>query len=213
MNRETRRWTGRTGRMIVGSCVLVGATVLITNQVVSQDPKGADQKAGEQQAPPWMKYTVPGEHHKHIAALAGKWQTEVKMWMDPKADPQVSQGTADYQWIMGGRFLRQTVRGEFMGGVFEGEGLLGYDNFKKKYVSSWIDNMGTALFTSTGRCDESGKVFTMEGRMDDVMNGRANQKSRSVTRIVNKNKHTDEMYVTGADGKEFKMLEITYTRR
>ena len=163
--------------------------------------------------PPWMKYTVPGEHHKHIAALAGKWKTEVKMWMDPTADPQVSQGTAEYQWIMGGRFLRQQFRGEAMGQPFEGEGLLGYDNFKKKYVSSWIDNMGTALYTGTGRCDESGKVFTMEGRMDDVMNGRANQKSRSVTRIVNKNKHTDEMYVTGADGKEFKMLEITYTRR
>ncbi len=198
--------------MIVGSCVLVGATVLITNQVVSQDPKGGDRPGGEQ-PPPWMKYTVPGEHHKPIEALAGKWKAEIKHWMDPSGEPAVSSGTADFKLIMGGRFLRQVIRGDFMGERFEGEGILGYDNFKQKYVSVWFDNMSTALLKTYGSYDAATKTFTMSGRVDDLMTGKANQTFRAVTRIVNKDKLVDEMYGPGPDGKEVKKMVVTYTRR
>ena len=36
---------------------------------------------------------------------------------------------------------------------FTGMAIEGYDNVKKKFVSSWIDNMGTMILNSEGTYD------------------------------------------------------------
>jgi len=54
-----------------------------------------------------------------------------------------------------------------MGMPFEGIGINGYDNLKKKFVSTWIDNMGTMIVMSTGTFDPATKTFTYMGEMDN----------------------------------------------
>ena len=151
----------------------------------------------------------------YLEPLVGQWKQEVKWWMAPGAPPQISTGSSEYKWINGGRFLVQTVKGDpgEQGPPFEGMGMIGYDNFKKKYTSMWTDNMTTSLMTNLGTCDDSGKVFTLEGQYDDVFTGKPNQPFKTVIRIVNNNLHIDEMYMNGPDGKQFKSVEITYTRK
>ncbi len=200
------------GRMFFGGVVFVGAMVLITAQVVSQDKDKAAQPE-DQMAQAWMKYSRPGKFHAHLEPLVGRWTQRVKMWMDPNAPPMLSTGTCEYKWILGGRFLLQTVKGDMERQPFEGLGMIGYDNFKKKYTSMWTDNMTTSIMTGLGTCDDSGKVFTLVGQHDDVFTGKPNQKFKTITRIVSRDKHIDEMYMTGPDGKEFKTLEINYTRK
>jgi hypothetical protein len=63
-----------------------------------------------------------------------------------------------------------------------------------------------------GTCDPDGKIITMTGEASDPMSGKTNQKWRTVLRIESKDKHVFEMYGPGPDGKEFKQMEITYTR-
>ena len=43
---------------------------------------------------------------------------------------------------------------------FEGMGIVGYDNLLKKFVSVWIDNMGTGLMPGTGTYDAATKTYT-----------------------------------------------------
>ena len=199
-------------RTLLGALVFVGAFAAISAQVVS-DEKGAGDQAQEQQMPEWMKYSEPGKFHAYLEPFVGRWTQTVKWWMGPNMEPEVSTGTCEYKWILGKRFLQQEVKGGTDEQPFAGMGLIGYDNFKKKYTGMWVDTMTTAIATSLGTCDESGKVFTMIGTQDDIFTGKANQKFRSVARIVNNDKHIDEMYSTGPDGKEFKALEIVYTRK
>jgi hypothetical protein len=52
----------------------------------------------------------------------------------------------------------------------------------------------------------------MTGTMDDVFTGKPT-KLRTVTRIVDANKHVMEMFGPDPAGKEFKMMEIVYTRK
>lgn len=196
-------------RALIGVVVFVSALFVITGRVVSQDEKGSAEDPLMQAA---MKYGEVGPFHAHLQPLAGRWKQTVKWWMTPDAPPQVYTGTCEYKWILGKKFLLQEVKGDMEGQPFEGMGLMGYDNFKKKYTGMWVDSMGTAIMSSLGTCDDSGKVFTMIGQLDDVFTGKANQKFRSVVRIINNDMHTDEMYQTGPDGKEYKALEITYTR-
>jgi hypothetical protein len=164
----------------------------------------------------WQEFATPGDAHKRLEPLVGKWEYEVRWQMSPDAPPEVSKGKGEYKWIMDGRYLQQEITGAQPEGpegmVMKGLGLTGYDNLKKQYFCTWIDNMGTALMMGYGSCDSEGKVITMTGEGSDPMTGKTNQKWRSVMRIESKDKHVFEMHSPGPDGKEFRCMEITYTR-
>ena len=94
---------------------------------------------------------------------------------------------------------------------FEGMAVVGYDNMKKKFVSIWIDNMGTGLMASQGTYDESTRTVTYDVEGPDVMTGKY-EKMRSLEKLISKDKWVTEMYTVMPDGKDFKTMEITYTR-
>ncbi len=158
------------------------------------------------------KAATPGEFHAHLKPLAGNWETATKWWMDPTQPPAESKGTSTSKWIMDGRFLMDEYTGDMMGQPFKGTGITGYDNVQKKYVNVWVDNMTTSMMTSTGACDGSGKTFTYTGEYADPMTGKM-KKNRMVTKILGDDKHLFEIFEAGPDGKEFKSLEVTHTRK
>jgi len=159
----------------------------------------------------YMKLGTPGGPHKLLAGMAGSWTTKIKSWCEPKKPPMESIGTCEQKMVLGGRFLHQEFTGEMMGSPFTGIGVNGYDNHTKKYVSTWMDSMGTAILFFEGTAGPDGKTITQESRYDDPVKGP--MKWRSVTRIVDDNTHVFEMYATDKSGKEEKMMEITYTRK
>ena len=161
----------------------------------------------------WEEYRTPGDHHKHLEALVGSWSAQVSHWMAPGAPPQESTGSCTYAWVMGGRYLKQEFQSSFQGMPFEGYGLTGYDNFKKKHNSFWIDSMGTGMYPGTGTCTDNGKTMEVHMEMDDPMTGQTGLKMRGVTRILGEDKHVFEMYAPGPDGNEYKSMVITYTRQ
>jgi len=156
---------------------------------------------------------APGPEHKLLASMAGQWDAEARCFMGgPEAPPTVSKGTAKSTMILGGRYLQEEFQGDMMGKKFTGLGLTGYDKFNKKFVNVWIDDMGTGFFTSEGTADESGKVLTFSGKMDDPMTGEKAKPMRLVTRIVSPDKRVFEMHDL-AQGEKSKVMEITYTRK
>jgi len=159
----------------------------------------------------YTKLGTPGAPHKMLASMAGSWNTTIKSWMEPNKPPMESKGTCEQKMILGGRFLQQEFTGDMMGNPFTGIGVTGYDNHTKKYVSTWMDSMGTAILFFEGTASADGKTITQESRYDDPIKGP--MKWRSVTKIVNDDTHVFEMYGTAKKGKEEKMMEITYTRR
>ena len=79
----------------------------------------------------------------------GEWNEEVTMWMAPGAPPTVSKATAKNEMIMGGRYQLSKSTGTMMGMPFEGMSTVGYDNAKKQFTSTWIDNFGTGTMALT----------------------------------------------------------------
>jgi hypothetical protein len=168
--------------------------------------------AGDAKAPANdpMQAITPGEHHEHLKALVGNFDYTIKMWMAPGMAPQEFTGKRSAEMIMGGRYLQEKYTGTFMGMPFEGLGTMAYDNVQKKYISTWIDNMGTGLMVATGQCDK-GPSWTMTGEMADPQSGKM-VPTRSVTKIIDADHMTMEMYSPGPDGKEMKMMEVAATR-
>ncbi len=159
-----------------------------------------------------MKAAMPGANHERLKKLEGQWNLTARWSMDPSQPMQEAKSTAVVRAIMDGRYFQEEVTGEMMGRPFNGVGITGYDNVLKKYVSSWIDNMGTGIMTSEGTADETGKLIQWTGQSADPTTGKL-AKYRMVTRFVDDNKHVFEMYGPGPNGKEAKMMEITYERK
>lgn len=201
--------------------ILAGLALLV---VVAALAIGADEKAKKTAMPAaggmdekammeaWAKFMTPGSEHKQMAASVGTWETSVKSWMDPSKPPMESKGTAENKMILGGRFLEQRFTGTMMDQPFEGIGVTGYDNYKKKYVTTWMDSMGTGIMYGLGTADATGKTLTFTGELDDPMEGKTKPYKNTIT-FVDNDHQTFEMWCPGPDGKMAKMMEIHYVRK
>ena len=112
---------------------------------------------------------------------------------------------------MGGRYQQSMHSGSFNGMPFEGMSLTGYDNAKKVFMSSWVDNMGTGIMQMEGTWDPNTKTINFEGNTIDPMTGK-DMKVRETYKIIDKNTHMMEMFMT-QDGRESKSMEIKLTRK
>jgi len=167
-----------------------------------------------------MELAKPGENHKLLAQNVGHWTYTAKMWMnpDPNAAPSESSGTSVGKEVLGGRYIITEHTGKMaMPGPdgkmtemeFKGIATEGYDNVKKKFVSTWIDNMGTMIMVSEGTYDAASKSFTYHTECE-MMPG-TKTKIREVIKVTDKDHHVFEFY-EDRGGKEVKTMEIKYTR-
>jgi len=168
-----------------------------------------------------MELSKPSENHKLLADGVGTWAYAVKMWMnpDPTAPPSESSGVSVTKEVMGGRYFISEHAGKMqMPGPdgkmvemdFKGIATDGYDNVKKKFVSSWIDNMGTGITISEGAYDAATKTFTYHAEFE-MMPG-MKTKVRQVIKINDRDHRTLEFF-EDRGGKEVRTMEIKYVRK
>lgn len=162
----------------------------------------------------WMAYSTPGDMHKLMSSWNGTWEGETTMWHAPGAPPEKSKGTAVNKTVLGGRYQISNHSGNMMGMPFEGMSTLAYDNAKKVFISTWIDNMGTGLMKLEGPWDEATKTLTLTGKCVDPSSGTGKEMAiREVFRIIDDKTQVMEMYGPDPSGKEFKMMEIKMTKK
>jgi hypothetical protein len=209
---------------VLGVIVLTGATAFITATVVSQDRPATTEPAGpgvgdhppraeaESKLDVWVRHAMPGKEHRLLDQMAGSWDTRVKYWMAPDGPPAESRGTCERRWILGGRFLQEEFDGGNLALPFRGLGLYGYDRFEQKYTSVWLDTMSTAILSNRGVYDEAARVVNFRGRYGNPWTG-VKKASRGVVRFVSEREQVLEMYWQTPEGREYKLLEIAYTRK
>ena len=159
----------------------------------------------------WEAYMAPSDTHKWLATMDGEWDADVTMWMDPSQPANKSKAVAVNKMIFDGRYQHSTHSGDLMGMPFNGESITAYDNAKKKFIATWIDNMGTGIMVMEGTYDDASKTLTMNGVTTDPMTG----KDTPVTEKMiyhSKDSYTFEMYMV-YEGKEMKTMEIVYNRK
>lgn len=183
----------------------------IGTPVFAKESKEKKAKDPQAMMETYQKLATPGEPHKQLASLAGTWTTHTKEWMEPGTPPTESTGTCEYKVLLDGRFVQQECSGQMMGQSFTGIGTHGYDNFTKKYVTTWIDSMGTSIFSMEGKAGADDKTITLKGSHADPFEGV--MQHRAVWKFPDADTQVFEMYGSHGKGKEMKMMEITYTRK
>jgi len=205
------------------SSVLCSA--LVGSTLAEDKPAKPTESAGQPSEAEMMtmmaELAKPGENHKLLTDGAGKWDYKVKMWMspDPNSEPMESTGTSVAKAVMGGRYVITEHTGKMMmpgadGAMteteFKGMAVEGYDNVKKKFVSSWIDNMGTGIMMSEGTYDSSKKAFTYLSEYSMIPG--VTTKIREVITVIDKD-HRKFEFFEDRGGTEVRTMDIMYTRK
>ena len=209
---------------IAAALIAAFLTAPVFAQESSPNPAAAPPAAGQPNEAEMMKQMMElaklNENHKLLKDSVGTWSYTVKMWMngDPSSKPEESRGIATRKAIMDGRFVVMDVAGRMqMPGAdgkmksmtFKGHGLEGYDNVKKKFVGTWMDNMGTGIMMSEGDYDPATKTFTYNAEVEPMPGMKT--AVREVLKMTDKSHMTFEWY-ENRGGQDVKTLEIDYTR-
>jgi Protein of unknown function (DUF1579) len=198
-------------RHLLTSALFLGVAALAGGAASADEKKQAVPPDEKAMLEAMLKAATPGEQHKKLEPLAGTWELSVQSWMDPSKPPSASKATSEIKWIMGNRFLEETVKGEFAGMEFNGRNLIGYDNLRKKYTTVWISTMCTSIANGTGEMSADGKTLTTQTEGVDPISGQT-IKGKDVLQIVS-NDNLEATFYKTLGGQEVKVMHITYVRK
>ena len=199
--------------MVVMSCVLAMQGGLARAEQAVSAAKPAMDPAKQAAMEAMQKAGSPSEGHKALEPLVGAWTYTAQWWMSPDAPPELMTGTAVNTLVFGGRFLKQEITGQSEGQPpFEGVGFTGYDNIRKEYQTVWLDNMATGMMVGAGGFDAATKTITNQGDFSCPLTGEGHRQFRSAWKVVDQDHNVYENYMRTPEGREFKAMEIRYSR-
>ena len=180
-----------------------------TNNTSTAPP---DSAAQAEMMKAWQDFATPGPEHAWMNNHAGTWACDsVAQWMDPAQPPTFSKATDVVTVAMNGLYQMSDFSSNMMGMEMKGHGMMGFDKMKKKFVLSWIDNLGSGIVQMEGSYDEATKTLNMSGKQSDP-GLKKETDMRQVLTFHSDDNYTMTMYGTGHDGKEAKFMEGIFKR-
>ncbi len=217
-----KAWVCSFGAAVVGLTAAVGTIAMAQpgHDAKHEDKHGdmhemqPPEGMTKEQMQACMEAGTPGPMHQWLTEAAGVWMGKCTMWTSPESKPMASECTTTITPMMDGRFTKSETSGDLAGmGPFNGFGLYGYDNVSKKFQSTWIDNCGTGMMVGTGERSSDGKTLTWTMAYNCPIQKKS-VNMRLVETRPSKDRMTMAMYGPSPEtGKEFKMMEISYTRK
>ncbi len=173
-----------------------------------------------------LEYSRPGKYHQLLADLLGSW-TFTGAFFSENPNPDSSKvvfnftGTLVRKPFANGRFFiaEGTGHGKLQMPIQDGKmkevneksiETMGYDNVKKKFIRTYINNhIGSDISYSEGNYDSTANtiIFYSEGELIPGMK----LKTKELFIILNKDHYRIEDY-NEQDGKNVKATEINYIR-
>lgn len=185
------------------------ATAWSSPRPFRQEPGEADMKAMMERA---KQYMQPGEHHQLLKRFLGDWATETRMFMGDQATPP-TPGTANFHWLVEGRWLQQDARGSMMGMPLEVHSWLGYDNFKQSYVSTDVNSIETAMRHAEGDLLQDGSALILYGTLDEYLTGENDKMVKYAWRFVSDDEMALEVHDLPIGETNTKVVEVRYKRK
>lgn len=158
----------------------------------------------------------PTAQHQMLSSLAGTWNYIAAFKPSEDADPQTSAGAMTNEMVVGGRFLSSKTSLILNVGEqnipYEGWGLLGYDSANGVFTSVWADTMHSNVIEGAGKYNEKQKTIEEKGRFTLPLSGKE-QAYRAELQWEGDDAYRRTIYITGASGREFKLVDIEFKRR
>ncbi len=182
--------------------LMMGASIYAQEMPAKEVDQDAMMKA-------YMEMIALTDEHKNMGEMVGTYKSVQKFWMTPGGEAMKSEGKMTTKALMDGRYFQSDYEGNSMGAPFYGMSLAAYDKAKKKYVTTWIDNMGTGIMMFEGTMVDDKLI--QYAKYLNPMTGKM-EKHKMVIYPTDKG-HNMEYYTPSmTDGQIYKSMEIEYTK-
>ena len=196
---------------LAAGSVLVSLLGLPLAQGKGQDPQPPSPAEIQQMMEKAKQYTQPGKNHDALKRFIGKWRIQLRLTMGGQ-DSKPEGGTAEFSWLMPGRWLRGEGSGSMMGMPLQSFWVLGYDNFKQSFVATSVTSMDTAMLRSEGDLTQDGSTLITYGTLDEYLTGEHDKMVKYVWRFVGDDKIVHEVHDLPIGEQGTKVVEVVYER-
>lgn len=195
--------------LFVAGALAVG---LLAGAALQEKKHEHDHKAGHDHADMqnWTPPTASAEHQWIKTAYEGTWDAHIESWHAPGGPSEKSTGTETVKAICNGLWFYTEFSGAMGKYPFTGASISGYNETKKKFVGTWVDSFGTALNPFEGTYDKATNTLT---EWVEMTMGDHTMKTKMTTEWKGTDQRTMTMYMPMPDGKEYKHMVISYTRK
>lgn len=160
-----------------------------------------------------LDYSRPGPAHQHLAALQGNWDFQDTRRAYVKGvlvRTPIFDGRFYAVEITGGKLQVPIANGAMKEDNYRGLQWEGYDNARKTYITTSINNhIGSDEEIQQGLYDSTLKVLTYESQSELLPGLRV--RSKRIVKLVDANTYTEE-YLEESNGQWNKVRELRYTR-
>jgi hypothetical protein len=208
---------------LIAASLIAAWASFTAGAVLAQQPAGNGSPPTQEAPPAWLTRGLPGQGHRALEPLVGKWHVHMYIHgtfgRDPNAPPIESDDlTCVREWVAAGRYIEDTTTGTAAGGDYWRRGWLGYSNMDRRYEWVTIDAVNSTMMRYEGKpgsgvtmpIDMVG-VFTDQGVAGESAVGKS-VPMRTVIRIENEDRHVLELYFTPPGKQEMLATRAVYTR-
>ena len=133
-------------------------------QVQVQTKSSTQTRAPADDLPASTRLAMPGEKHRWLEPLAGRWNVQMRVWPAPGAAPiESTQLTAVREWILGGRYLREELTGIFAGSPSHRLALMGYNNLERRFELVTVDTFEPGQMSYASHDDGKPGLMSLMG--------------------------------------------------
>ncbi|MEE8105207.1 MAG: DUF1579 family protein [Planctomycetota bacterium] len=159
------------------------AAICFGGLAISQEPPQGENEDMAKMMAASMAVRSPGEHHKAMEYFLGKWNVEITMKGFGAQPDMTSKGVAEFKWLIAGRWMAQDLNAQMGGMPYRSYSIAGFDNVKKKFVTTVVNNMDTAMLRVEGTVvDPTGKINAQYGTLDEYLTDEHDKPFRTVTK-------------------------------
>jgi hypothetical protein len=208
-------------RLLLAPLLFLGACASTGDEAIVQNFAGADAEAQAEMPSPEEQARIaaemaelaqPGPEHERLAAMAGSWDLEQRMYMPGNDTPMVLTGRSESEMVLGGRFLEMRTR---VAGLSESIGYLGFDRRHGVFTTVGFDTLGTYWVSGRGPYDPERGALVLYGEDEDPTAG-VNQKFEFVIAQPSPDQlRVEVVFLPGSFGntEPWKAVELIQTRR
>lgn len=166
--------------------------------------------------PASTRLAMPGEKHKWLEPLAGKWNVEMLVWPAPGMQPITSKElTATREWTLGGRYLVESLSGKFAGNPSNRIATISYNNLEERFELSTIDTFEPGQMWYRSSAVGNAQKISMSGENTEAGFGPKPTGRKRDLRFdfeILKDSNIQKIYVKYPGEAEFLFVEQRFTR-
>jgi hypothetical protein len=153
--------------------------------------------------------TTLGPEQKALAKYLGQWTVDVEL---PGRHVH-SIGTAEYSWVIAGRWLGCRIKASLLGQPFEEFTILGYDSYSQSLVEVSVESSDNSMLMSRGSPPHGiHGASVLFGELDEYFSGSLHRPYKVVSQWISSNRHITEVWDLGAGEQPVKKIAFTFTR-